>query len=64
MTKTFCDRCGAEIFPSLPFMQAKIPMYSITKRNPYSETSVDLCNNCQTDFNEWLTRKEPKNEEA
>lgn len=54
-----CDRCGKQFRPIPGFMQAKLPSYKITKFEGFLHTreEIDLCNECQDDFDKWMKEK-------
>ena len=54
MKKTFCDRCGGEVEPTL-FR----PRHSLSRNyyNTYSQptsSGIDLCCDCQESLDEWV----------
>jgi len=56
MKKTYCDRCGKEIYYD-PRQQAILPTYDIHYVNLiYHTNSFDLCGNCQIEFNNWMEK--------
>ena len=56
-----CDRCGRQYRPPLPFMQAKLPTYKITKFETFPGImEIDLCNECQDDFAKWMNELKVK----
>lgn len=59
-----CDRCGKQFHPIPPFMQAKLPSYSITTVEggfPLNFRQVDLCNECRDDFVKWMNEFKTSN---
>ena len=63
MKKTYCDRCGKEIYYD-PRQQAILPTYNISYATygiGYQPNHFDLCGNCQIEFNslmeKWLKEK-------
>jgi len=62
-----CDRCGKQYNPPLLFMQAKLPSYSITTVEggfPLNWRQVDLCNECQDDFEKFMNELKTSNLEV
>ena len=57
-----CDRCKKQYNPPLPFMQAILPSYKIIKFEGFPcNREIDLCNECQNDFEKWMHKTENKN---
>lgn len=57
MIVKICDRCGKQYNPPAPFMQAKIFGYIITAFEGFTYRQVDLCSECQDDFDKWMKEK-------
>ena len=55
MTKHYCDRCG-QLCDSFK----KYGKYTIRKSESYSFCSLDLCNECQKELDDWMDNKETK----
>lgn len=67
MKKTYCDRCGKEIYYD-PQQQAILPTYNISYATYgiyYQPNHFDLCGNCQIEFNNWMEKwlKEKRNDD-
>lgn len=59
MIKTYCDKCGTEIFYN-PNMNTIMPSYYIQKisAHTYGYIRVNLCHDCEKKLDEWLNTKE------
>lgn len=55
MTKYYCDRCG-----QLCDRLKKNAKYEIRESKSYSFCSLDLCNECQKELDDWMGNKETK----
>ena len=66
MVVKICDRCGKQYYPSSPLSQAKLFSYNITvvEGFPLNCRNVDLCDECQRDFDKWMKEKKLDNGEA
>lgn len=57
MTKTFCDRCRAEITPgNISNITIEIPLNIYTIGRP-SETKYELCSKCAADVEQFIEEK-------
>lgn len=55
MNKVYCDRCGKEIDVSNEKDWYVYPKYRVTNGDStFLSTSVDLCEECEKKFDEWL----------
>lgn len=54
-----CDRCKKQIYPKPSSCCAKLFRYNITVTEglPPEDRKIDLCNECQDDFNKWMKEK-------
>ena len=52
-----CDRCGKQYNPPPSYMQAILPIYRIIKNEAFSHIEIDLCKECQDDFDKWMKEK-------
>lgn len=55
MTKHYCDRCG-----QLCDGFRKHGKYTIRESESYSFCSLDLCDECQKELDDWMKNKEIK----
>ena len=65
-TRTFCDRCKAEIFEQPDYMQAPSSMYRISEVRVYGHIGrgeIDLCTACQKKLTEWLRGESHEDDE-
>jgi len=66
MKKTYCDRCGEEIYYN-PQQQVILPTYNISYATYglYQPNYLDLCGNCQIEFDSWIGKwlKEKRNDD-
>lgn len=54
-----CDRCGKQFRPIPTIGCAKLFGYNITVQEgfPLNWRQVDLCDECQVDFDKWMKEK-------
>lgn len=63
MKQLICDRCGEPFEPIPDWAQAPAWEYKCVNLSPFGVWYIDLCRDCQKEFDRWLKEKKAKKEE-
>lgn len=66
MKITKCDRCGKEINPLINNFQImqNPTIYKVLRTDVSGSTTLDICQNCAIDFEDWLKNSYAKKKES